>query len=252
MPVVGRRRWFQEAVLSLLAQGHEDWELVVYDGTPGAPQSADPITRKILELVGKERLSYQVGENLGAIRGFNHCLSRATGDILNVMASDDLLSPGALAAVSEAFEAERYPTNFWLYGRTVSTDVSGRRLGTDGAPASLGEMLVHNRVGIPSTFWAQGLMHLAGKFDPRFTLTADYELWLRFWRYRDPLFLDCDLGIYRHHEGQDSRMNALKLEREAEWVRTRHQFFSGEVQRARNVFQAQQAYGGEEIPTTEN
>jgi glycosyltransferase involved in cell wall biosynthesis len=251
MPVFGRPRMFRQALFSILAQEHEDWELVAYDGSE-RPQVEDPVTRQIFDLVGKDRLRYQVGPNGGAIRNFNRCFSRATGEILYAMGSDDLLSPGAFYSVSEAFEAERYPANFWLYGQTVSVDELGRRTGVDGVPTSFDEMLVHNRLGIPSVFWAKGLMGLAGLMDPRFTITADYELWLRFWRYREPSFLGRDLGVYRHHDGQDTRVHAVRVEREAEWIRVRHQFFGGEVRRARNIFQAKQAYGGEPIPGSVN
>jgi glycosyltransferase involved in cell wall biosynthesis len=252
MPVFGRPRMFRQALFSILAQEHEDWELVIYDGDPVAPQSDDPLTGRILDLVGKDRLNYRWGKNKGAIGNFNEVISSSSGEIIYAMASDDLLSPGALFSVSERFEAERYPSNFWLYGRTISVDESGRRLGVDGATTSLGQMLVHNRLGIPSVFWSRGLMNLAGGFDPRYAFTLDYELWLRFWRYREPFFLERDLGVYRHHTGQDSRINSVKLEREAERVRLRHKFFAGEIQRARNIFQARRAYGGQEIPTTEN
>jgi glycosyltransferase involved in cell wall biosynthesis len=247
MPVFGRPRMFREALFSILAQGHEDWELVIHDGSE-RPQ----VDQRIFDLVGPSRLKYQVGPNGGAIRNFNACFARSTGEIIYAMGSDDLLSPGAFYSVNERFEVERYPSNFWLYGRTVSVDEEGRRTGIDGAPTSLDKMLGHNRLGIPSVFWAKGLMGLAGQMDPRFTITADYELWLRFWRHREPAFLDRDLGIYRHHDGQDTRVHLARVEREVRWIRTRHTYFAGEVKRAQNIYQGRKVYGGEPIPRSVN
>jgi glycosyltransferase involved in cell wall biosynthesis len=233
MPVVGRQQLFRRSLYSLLLQDHVDWELVVYDGDPKDPQEASASTRKVFELVG-DRLRYEVGPNLGLFPGFNRCLRATTGSVLYCMGSDDQLGAGALSGVVARFRTERYPTNLWVYGKTVSADAVGRRWGVDGAPTDLEKMLWRNSLGLPSVFWARGLWELAGGFDPRYHLAADYELWLRYWRYREPAFLDQELGIYCHHDGQASRVYAAELEVEVGKIRQRHQGFSALITTARN------------------
>jgi hypothetical protein len=162
-------------------------------------------------------------------------LKRATGDVLVFFCSDDLFCPGALHAVNEVFERERFGGPFWLYGRTISADITGRTLGIDGNPSTYEELLQHNCIGQPSTFFNRQIMEMDGIFDPRYRHAADYDLWLRFWRRTEPYFLDQTLGIFRHHEKQNTTAQREAVEAEAKRISARHQRLGGVIQAARNT-----------------
>jgi len=252
MPIFGasRTKVFCDAVYSILLQGYDDFELVVQDGNVEAPLERVGIVGKVLDLL-QDRFSYSVGSDRGIFDGLNKSLKRATGEILYFMCSDDLLCPGALIAVNEAFERERFGGPYWLYGKTISADVSGKTLGIDGEITTYEKLLERNRIGQPATFWNRKMMDLAGMFDPRYKHSADYELWLRFWERREPEFLDQTLGVFRHHDDQHSNVNATKIDIEAKKISQRHRSFRDMIMKTRNLALARRTYR-EGIPETAN
>jgi len=158
------------------------------------------------------------------------------------MCSDDLLCPGALTAVNGVFTQERFGGPYWLYGKTISADITGKSLGVDGAPITYDQLLEHNRIGQPSVFWNRGMMELAGKFDPRYKHAGDYDLWLRFWARREPWFLGQTLGIFRHHDQQNTSVQVAAVEEEARKISVRHRSFGELIKRSRNTFAVNQFY----------
>src|SRR5262249_2388603 len=90
-------RYLEETILSVLHQGYPHVEHIVIDG--GSTDS----TAEVLERY-RSHLAYAVSEkDRGQSHALNKGFSRATGDILTWLNSDDMLAPGALAAVALAF-----------------------------------------------------------------------------------------------------------------------------------------------------
>jgi glycosyltransferase involved in cell wall biosynthesis len=230
-----------QALHSILLQGHDDVELVINDGGPDRPVLQDPLVRQVLNLFGPKQ-SLEIGHDGGIFHAVNKCLKRATGDILYFMCDDDLLCPGALAAVSEAFERERFGGPYWVYGQTISAHITGRTQGIDGCSTTLDRMLVHNRLGQPAVFWNRNMMNLAGMFDTRFKWAADYDLWLRFWKCREPEFIGQTLGLHRHHEEQATRVNAADVEREAKMISWRQRSLTAVASQARTTLMSRKFY----------
>lgn len=223
-----------QALLSFLIQDHKDTEIVVKDGGVREPVGDDPQVKRIFDLFDG-RIKYECSEDRGIFDAANRALRLATGDILYFACSDDLLCPGALIAVNEVFEKERFGGPFWLFGKTISADVTGKTLGIDGTPTTYEKLLQHNQIGQPATFWNRQLLEMDGLFDLRYKHSADYDLWLRFYRRCEPYFLDQTLGIFRHHEQQNTQAQSKAVEEEAKRISIRHQNFGGLIQRARNA-----------------
>lgn len=234
LPVKGRSRWLCQALYSFLLQGYEDFEVVIKDGDPCNPVLEDPVVKPVAALFG-DKIKYKVGKDRGIFDATNDCLRRATGDIFNFACSDDMVCPGAFIAVNEVFERERFGGPLWVFGKTVSADITGKTLGIDGEPTTYEKLLLHNRIGQPSVFWNRQILEMDGLFDPRYKHSADYDLWLRFYRRCEPYFLDQTLGIFRHHEAQNTQAQSKAVEAEAKRISTRHQNFGGLIQRARNA-----------------
>lgn len=243
MPVMGRRcaPALRRALHSILLQDHADVELVVQDGDVDDPVSNDPGVHKLFAMLD---VRHHVGRDGGIFSGANLALRAATGDICNFMCGDDLLCPGALSAVVDFFTQDRFGGPRWVYGNTVSADEVGRELGVDGAPTTYERLLRGNCLGQPSVFWNRELMDLAGVFDPRYRHAADYDLWCRFWSYVEPVYLNQKLGVFCHHAGQNTQVNAAAVEAEARRISLRHRYLGQELKRARNIFQWRQSYAG--------
>src|SRR5208282_3644533 len=246
IPCTNRPRKLFEAICSILMQGVSGIELVLKDNS-AVPVTEDPCVAAALKMLPGS-VNYRAGEPLPLFRSVNDCMERATGDIRYFMGDDDLLAPGALISVLETFEGERFPNVFWVVGKTISADQHGRTQGIDGGPTTYEKMLECNRIGGPSVFVGRGIAALTGKFETRYSLAADYDYWLRLWRWREPMFIDRVLGIYRHHEGQTSVTKRDELEREAKMISERHKNFGDLIRNAHAIQQSRPAYGAEGFP----
>lgn len=249
IPAYGREKMLMQAIYSVLIQEHQDWEIIIRDDCPENPVGNNSDVRRLFDFLGS-RLRYFIEPHLGTYSQVaNATLKQASGDILAMLASDDMLHPNTLRLVNQAFEEERFGGAFWLYGQTVSVDHNLKFTGgIDGAPITYENLLKQNSIGVPSTFWNREMMQLAGMFDTRYKWAADYDLWLRFWRYREPRFIAEPFGIFRHHTHQTSKERAVEVEDEARRISVRHSTMGTLIFRARSIQLTKQAYEGGEMP----
>jgi hypothetical protein len=114
--VVGARRWpkisvvmvsfnqaafLEEGLRSVLDQGYPDLEFLVVDGM--STDGSIDILERYRDRVGMLLIEKDKGQSDGLNKGF----ARATGDIVTWVNSDDLLEPGALFRVAQAFTAHQ-------------------------------------------------------------------------------------------------------------------------------------------------
>jgi Glycosyl transferase family 2 len=237
IPTMGRAKMLLQAICSILMQEHQDYEVIIRDDDPEHP---------INPPLPDNRFKYFVEPHLGIFSGVaNATLRHATGEILYLMGSDDLLAPGALYTVNEVFERDRFGGAMWVYGKTISVDSHLRYQGIDGASTTIEELRLKNSIGLPSTFWNQAMWKTAGRFDPRYKWACDYDMWLRFWSIRKPEFIDRELGIFRHHDSHLSTDKRVEVDAEAQTISLRHRMFGDMIYRARNNWNQKQAYGDE-------
>ena len=188
----------EDTIKSVITQDYENLEYIIIDGG-----SKD----KTLEIVGKyqEYISYFVSEpDKGICDAFNKGIAAATGEIIGIINSDDLLYPGALSEVARAYHSGIDI----IYGK-------GKRLFPDGRmedylPRELsflkyGMALVH-----PSTFVTKSAYMKYGVFDLRYKGCMDRELLLRMKTQGAKFtYVDAYLSIYRM--GGFSDNNYLKV-----------------------------------------
>src|SRR5215472_10161327 len=95
-PSYNQGDFIEETIRSVLLQGYPNLEYIVIDGG-STDQTIDVIRRY------EKWLAYWVSEkDDGQPQAINKGLSRATGELFNWINSDDLLLPGALAAIGSA------------------------------------------------------------------------------------------------------------------------------------------------------
>lgn len=90
IPCYNQAHFLSEAVESIMAQTYENWEiLIINDGSTDSTESV------ALEYCEKDsRINYIVKENGGLSSARNKGLDQATGDYIQFLDADDLLSPG--------------------------------------------------------------------------------------------------------------------------------------------------------------
>jgi glycosyltransferase involved in cell wall biosynthesis len=123
-------------------------------------------------------------------------------DVMAWLNSDDLLAPGALAAVGRFFAA--HPTVDAVYGHRIVIDAADREVGRWVLPHHKAEKLRWiDYVPQETLFWRRRAYDLTGGIDASFHFALDWDLLLRFQDaglriVRLPYFL----GAFRVHEAQ--------------------------------------------------
>ncbi len=111
-------RYLPAAIESVLGQDYANLDYIVVD-----PGSTDD-SRKIIAGYG-DRLTAILDPDKGPADGLNQGFARATGDIFGYINADDLLLPGALAAVARRFAD---PATDVICGNGTMIDGDGRML----------------------------------------------------------------------------------------------------------------------------
>lgn len=174
--VYNRERTIAAALASLHAQTHPDIEHIIIDG--GSTDGTLPI----LEAAARRPQTWLISEpDHGIYDALNKGLVRATGEVIGILHSDDMLADrDVLADVARTFEA--VPTDA-VYGDLdyVSDDDSARiiRHWRSGAytPARLrrGWMPPH-----PALFVRKPVIDRLGGYDTSLRIAADYDAILRW------------------------------------------------------------------------
>jgi len=173
-PSLNQGRYIKATIESVLEQEYPNLEYIIIDGG-----STDG-TVGIIESYS-EHLAYWVsepdeGQTDALIKGFN----RASGDILCWLCSDDLFESGTLREVAEVFA--EHPDWQVVYGDSFWIDANSRpiRFKKEIPFNRFIWMYDHNYLPQPSTFWRRGIYEEVGGLDPRWNLTMDADLWIRF------------------------------------------------------------------------
>lgn len=182
---------------SILSQrGEFELEYRVIDGA-----STDN-TVEILRSYG-DRLQWVSEPDKGQVDAINKGLVRATGDIVGWINSDDLLLPGALAKVAAAFRA--HPDVEWVHGRCVIVDEHDREVRKWVSAYkhyrckrhSFANFLTEDYVSQMTTFWRKSMQDEVGLVDPSFKYAFDYDLFLRFAKRGDPIYIEDPIACFR-------------------------------------------------------
>ena len=210
---------------SVLAQTHQDYEVILKDAFPEESVKLHPQVRECMQKFGP-RLNYVACPDNGIFDGLNQALWWATGDILHFICGDDLAGdPNTLAYIHEMFAMQTVSgwgdQPLWLYGSlgTILEDGSEGHWGVTPY-ATLEEILVHNRMGQPAVFWNRAMFEQLGYFE--YTMAGDYDYWCRCYRIVPPQYTTRLLAVGRRWAQSASHVNRETTEREAAEIAAKH------------------------------
>ena len=220
-PSLNQGAYIERTIESVLAQrGEFELEYLVVDG--GSTDGTLDILRRY-----EGRLAWRSGSDRGQSDAINKGFRAARGDVLAWLNSDDVYEPGALATVAAAL---RDRPRGWCFGDARVIDADGREirggitwwkrlLARRYSPSLL---LTSNFISQPAVFFRRALLEEAGALDERYHLAMDYDLWLRFARLSDPVYLGRPLAGFRWHPGSKSGARYARMAWEAFWIASRH------------------------------
>lgn len=181
-PSFNQGKYIEETLLSVRNQGYPNVEHIVMDG--GSTDS----TRELLERY-REGLAHVVSKkDRGQSDAINRGFRLATGEILTWLNSDDMLAPGALAAVAMAFcqsGADMVAGECHIYsdGKFAARHLSS----CEDGPLPLKDILDINGCWLEGQFFYQPEVMFTrrawekagGMVRENLYHSMDYELWLR-------------------------------------------------------------------------
>lgn len=172
-PSFNQGRYLERTILSVLNQDYSNIEYIVIDGN-----SAD----NSLEIIHKysKRIAYwQSEKDQGQTDAINIGFSKATGQILAWLNSDDTLEPQAVSqAVSYLLQ---HPEVGMVYGDCNLLDANDNVIGKFNAKQTDYKKLKKGYVHIPqqASFWRSELWNQVAPLDSSIYFAMDYDLWLR-------------------------------------------------------------------------
>jgi glycosyltransferase involved in cell wall biosynthesis len=199
----------EQTMRSVLSQEGVDLEYIVVDG--GSEDGTVAIIQRYAPM-----LSWWISEqDRGQTDALNKGFAHATGEVLGFLNADDVLLPGALRAITAAFERE--PRVDLVYGEVEWIDFAGSSTGVHaGNISSLDEVLDIYRLWWgqrqwvqPEVFFRRGLKNRVGAFDERYNLAFDFDFWVRCFRHDAHVSrLPQRVVQFRRHAAQKSSASA--------------------------------------------
>lgn len=173
IPSFNQVQFLERTLLSLLNQGYPRLEIIVVDG------GSNDGTQELLERY-RDQLAYVYsGPDNGQSDALNHGFSKATGDIVCWLNSDDLQLPGTLHAVADAFQV--FPDASVVFGDWWSIDSLDRVTAVHYAfDFSLRHFIYEGfTLNSQAMFWRRDAHLRFGEFDVQLHRTMDYDLIVR-------------------------------------------------------------------------
>jgi glycosyltransferase involved in cell wall biosynthesis len=216
-PSYNQARYLEQTILSVLQQGYENLEYMVVDG--GSNDGSQEIIRKYAS-----RLAWWVSEpDRGQAEAINKGFSRARGQIVAWLNSDDLHQPGAILAAVEAFQA--HPEAGLVYGDVLAVDSQNQVLSLMHYQQwGLEDLMRFRILGQPGVFMRRAVLEQAGTLDLDYHYMLDTHLWLRMAQEAPLVYVPRILAAGRFHAEAKNMAAAPRFGEESlrlvEWMKT--------------------------------
>ena len=180
IPSYNQAAYLPMTLESACGQDHRDTEVLVFDG--GSTDGSVEILRTgDYTTAAGQPVRWVSQSDHGQADAINQGLRAATGDVLAYLNSDDVLYPGALAAVAAHFKA--HPDCLALYGRAHHLHADGSIMEEyPTEPWDYERLLDTCFLCQPAVFWRREVVERFGVFDDALRYALDYEYWLRVGR----------------------------------------------------------------------
>lgn len=181
-PSYNQGKYLEETILSVLNQGYPNLEYIIIDG--GSTDDSVNIIKKY-----EKQLAYWVSEkDEGLYHGLQKGFQKSSGEIMAWLNADDMYHRKSLFLVANIFQ--KFKNVQWVMGSNTFFDENGHPFIYDDLSYaqrwSQSRLILFDGQFIQqeSVFWKRTLWEKAGGFiEQNYSLAADFELWLRFFRY---------------------------------------------------------------------
>jgi len=220
IPVYNQTEYLTEALKSVFAQTYSDLEIIVVDD--GSTEPVAPVIVRMEKQVRCIRV-----ENGGVARARNIGIENASGEYIALLDADDLWFPRKIEIQMKTIEANKDVD--LVYTGAEYIDREGRYMGKMGQKVQRATqnpfrdlLVVGNIVGTPSSVLAKKeCFQKLGGFDVSLSVSADWDMWIRFSRHYHFIYIEEPLVSYRVH-GDNMHLNMAALEHDITSVLNKH------------------------------
>lgn len=194
-PSYNQGQFLEQTILSVLDQGYGNLEYIIVDG--GSSDTSVEIIKKY-----EKHLAWWVSEkDRGQTHAINKGFSRATGEIVTWLNSDDYYLPGTLNKVAEAYRQVAF---YFLAGTVRLVNGKGEFIKDRKAIwPSVNERLYDSEpyIGQPASFFRRNLWQEVGGLDESFHYAMDFDFWLKLRKKKiDFTVVEDVFTCFRQHE----------------------------------------------------
>ena len=191
-PSFNQAQYLEYTIRSVLAQDFPGIEYLVIDG--GSTDGSLDIIRRYAD-----RLAWWVSEpDQGQADAINKGFSRASGEYIAWLNSDDIYLPGAVSTAIQSLDNDKKVG--MVYGDAITIDERGRPLnrlvfGDWGLDDLMGFRIICQ----PAVFMRRSVLEKAGFLDPAYHFMLDHQLWIRMAMQAPIKHVTKALAAARHH-----------------------------------------------------
>ena len=201
VPTYNYGRFLDEVLQSILDQTYTDYEVIIVDN-----DSTDNTEQVVKKYLSDSRFSYFKNEkNLGVVGNFNKCLSYAKGKYIKFLNADDKFHPEILEKFVKIMNEHPNVTLVTcdkqaFEGSTKLYILPFHNLQT-GEKIILDTLNDYNWLGEPTSVMFRK-SDIKNRFDPKYKMNPDFDLWLRLLAIGDCYIIPEALAYVRFHSGQ--------------------------------------------------
>jgi len=206
IPSYNQGNFIEETLLSIINQKYPNTEIIVIDG--GSQDNTPEIIQKYAS-----HINYHISEkDQGQSDAINKGLEKVSGEIINWICSDDLLLPGALFALSKAFEDPEVQVVCGWSRQFYQQDDLG--LACTTLYKSLPELLYLTHVCQPATWYRKHTLEGLKPLNTELHYTMDSEWWLLYLlknKLNGVKEIPFVISGYRYHDQSKTVMHDTKF-----------------------------------------
>lgn len=156
----------EETILSVINQNYKELEYIIIDG--GSKDNTLSIINKY-----KDKISKIITEpDNGISDAFNKGIKLATGDMIGIINSDDMLNKDALNKLNDV--VQKYPDYDIYYGNSIIFDEKNEHIYKPNC--NIDNILKYMFISHPATFVRKSCYEKYGIFDINYKCAMDFEL----------------------------------------------------------------------------
>lgn len=233
-PSFNQGDFLEETIQSVISQGYRRLEYWIIDG--GSNDDS-------LEIIHKyaDRLTGWLSEpDDGQADAINKGFSKARGEIIAWINSDDIYRPQAIDRAVSVFKS--HPKVGLVYSDVDSIDASGDLFNRMYYEQwKLADLMSFNILGQPGVFFRRSVLEAAGRMDASYRYLLDHHLWLRIALHTQLKYVPGEVwSAARMHAGAKNVSEAAGFGQEAyrlvNWMQGDERFASHFQQHARKIW----------------